>query len=126
LNDPDKFLARVVEVELDLVGRRTNRLVSGELKLLEEVLVRVLGHLSSLVGVEEDVIDVKRGSNKRLLVCVGNRDGCSGGSTKIINSPEALSDRSEIKVDLDLVVLEGNKRKGKSRVAAEPELKRNI
>ena len=72
LDNPDKLLARVVEVEFDLVGRRTDRLVSGELKLLEEVLVGVLGHLSALIGVEEDVVDVKRGSNKGVNVTWGS------------------------------------------------------
>jgi hypothetical protein len=42
------------------------------------------------------------------------------------NSPQALINRSDIKVDLDFVVLESNKRKGKTRVGAEPELKRNV
>jgi hypothetical protein len=125
LYNPDKLLARVVEVEFDLVGRRTDRLVSGELKLLEEVLVGVLCHLSALIGVEEDVVDVKRGSNKRLLVSIGNRDS-SRSRIETTYSPEALTNGAKVKVDLDLVVLKGNKRKGKSRVAAEPELKRNI
>jgi len=51
LNDPDKFLARVVEVQLNLVGSRSNGLISSELELLDEVLVGVLGHAPSLVGV---------------------------------------------------------------------------
>ena len=36
--------------------------------------------------------------------------------------PKALINRAEIKVDLDLVVLKGDQRKGKSGVAAIPEL----
>jgi hypothetical protein len=78
LDNPDKLLARVVEVELDLVGGRTNRLVTSELKLLNQVLVRVLGHLASLVGIKEDIVDVKRSSNKGLLVSLGHRLGTSG------------------------------------------------
>jgi len=125
LDNPDKLLTRVVEVELDLVGRRTNRLVSSELKLLEKVLVGVLGHLSALISVEEDVIDIERGSNKRLLVGIGNRDSSPRGD-ELTYSPEALTNGAEVEVDLDLVVLESNEGKGKSRVAAEPELKRDI
>jgi len=125
LDNPDKLLTRVVEVELDLVGRRTNRLVSSELKLLEEVLVGVLGHLSALISVKEDVIDIERGSNKRLLVGIGNRDSSRSGIERTY-SPEALTNGAEVEVDLDLVVLESNEGKGKSRVAAEPELKRDI
>jgi len=64
LNNPDKLLARVVEVELDLVGGRTDRLVTCELKLLNEVLVGVLCHLTTLISVEEDIVDVERCSNE--------------------------------------------------------------
>jgi len=45
---------------------------------------------------------------------------------QVINSPQALINRADIKVDLDLVVLKGNKRKGKAGVAAVPELEWNI
>ena len=122
LDDPDELLARVVEVQLDLVGRRTNRLVTRELELLNEVLVRVLGHLAALIRVQEDVVNVERGSNKRLLVSL--RYGlCSGilSGSKRLDGPQALTNRAEIKVDLDLVVLEGDKGEGKSGVAAKPE-----
>jgi hypothetical protein len=121
---PDKLLAWVVEVELDLVGRRTYGLITSELDLLNEILVGVLGHLSTLIGIKEDVINVKRSSNKRLLV--SSRYGLSIGSSGIIYSEKALTNGAEVNVDLDLVVLKSNKRKGKSWVAAEPELKRNV
>jgi len=68
LNNPDEFLAWVVEVELDFVRGRTNRLITSELELLNEILVWVLGHAAALVGVKEDVVDVERGSNERLSV----------------------------------------------------------
>jgi len=58
LNNPEEFLARVVEIELNLVGRRANRLIASELELLNQILVRVLGHSASLVGVKEDVVNV--------------------------------------------------------------------
>ena len=73
LDNPDKLLHGVVEVELDLVGRRSNRFITSELKLLKEVLMRVLGHLSTFIGIKEDVINVKRSSNKGLLVGLGDR-----------------------------------------------------
>jgi hypothetical protein len=75
LNDPNKLLARVVEVELDLVGGGPNGLVSSELELLEEVLVGVLGHLPALISVEEDVVNVEGSGNKGLLVRSGDSDG---------------------------------------------------
>jgi hypothetical protein len=43
-----------------------------------------------------------------------------------LHGPEALTNRADVKVDLDLVVLEGNEGKGKARVAAEPEQQRNV
>ena len=125
LNDPNKLLARVVEVELDLVGGGPNGLVSSELELLEEVLVGVLRHLPALISVEEDVVNVEGGRNKGLLVRGGDSDG-SGRSADAVNRPEALTDGAKIEVDLDLVVLEGNEGEGKSRVPAEPELEGNV
>jgi hypothetical protein len=68
LDYPDKLLNGVVKVELDLVGRRANRLIAGELKLLNKVLVGVLSHTSALIGIQEDIVDIEGGSNKRLVV----------------------------------------------------------
>jgi hypothetical protein len=126
LDNPDELLDRVVEVELDLVGRRTNRLITSELNLLNQILVRVLCHLAALVSVEEDVVNIERGSNEGLLVssCDSLRTG--GGGCDVVDGPEALTDRADVKVNLDLVVLESNKGKSKTRVAVEPELKRNV
>jgi len=74
LNNPDELLARVVEVELDLVGGGSNRLITSKLELLNEVLVGVLCHLAALISVQEDVVNVQGGSNKGLLVSLGDRD----------------------------------------------------
>jgi hypothetical protein len=125
LDDPDEFLARVVEVELNLVGGGTDGFITSELELLNEVLVRVLGHFAALISVEEDVVDVEGGSNKGLLVGGGDRLG-SRGLAQRLNSPQAFTNRAEVNVNLDLVVLESNERKGKSRVAAKPEEKRDV
>ena len=126
LDDPDKLLAWVVEVELNLVGRRTDRLIAGELELLDEVLVRVLGHAAALVGVKEDVVNVERGGNKRLVVSLGNLGGNAPRRVEAGDSPEALVNRTKVEVNLDLVVLEGDERKRKARVAAVPELERHV
>jgi hypothetical protein len=124
LDNPQELLAWVVEVELNLVGRRTNRFITSELELLNQILMRILGHTSALISVEENVIDVERSSNNRLVE--------SGGSLnllvvsfliKLAYSPQALINRAEINVDLYLVVLKGNEGNSKTRVAAEPELK---
>ena len=134
LNNPNKLLDGVVEVELDLVGGGPNGLVSGELELSDEVLVGVLGHASALISVEEDIVDVEGGRNKGLLVRRLDIDGLSSTrgerSTSRVrergDGPEALVNRAQIKVDLDLVVLESNQRERKARVGAEPELEGNV
>jgi hypothetical protein len=78
LDNPDKLLARVVEVELDLVGRRADGLVTSELELFNEVLVGVLGHLAALISVEENVVNIEGGSYKGLLVSRRQRNRSSG------------------------------------------------
>jgi len=113
LDNPDKFLAGVIEVELDLVGDRGNGLVAGELNLLDEVFVGDLGEAAALVGVEEDVVRVKRGGLER-----GGRDGAGG--------VVAIRSSTELEVDLDLVVLESDEGEGESGVTAEPELEGNV
>jgi hypothetical protein len=127
LNNPDEFLDRVVEVEFDLIGRRSNRFITSELELLNEVLVRILSHFSAFIGIKEDIVDVERSSNKGLLVGHGNRLGSTAdGRSERLDSPETLTNGAEINVDFHLVVLECNTGKGKSRVAAKPEEERNV
>jgi hypothetical protein len=63
LYNPDELLHGVVEVKLDLVGRRTNRLITSELELSNQVLMGVLGHSAALISVQEHVINVQRGSD---------------------------------------------------------------
>jgi hypothetical protein len=125
LDNPDKLLNGVVEVELDLVGRGTDRLITGELELLDEVLVGVLGHTPALVGVQEDVVDIEGGGDEGLVVSGGDLHSASAG-VQGGHSPQALLDGTDIKVDLDLVVLKSDERKGQTGVAAEPELKGDI
>jgi hypothetical protein len=126
LDNPDKLLTRMIEVELNLVGGRTDGLITSELKLLDEVLVGVLCHASALVGVKEDVIDVERSGYERLGVRVSGLLGARARVIEALDGEKALIKRTELDVNLDLVVLEGNKRKSKSGVAAEPELKRDV
>jgi len=104
LDNPDELLDRVVEVKLDLIGGRSNRLITSELNLLNQILVRVLGHLSALISIKEDIINVERSSNKRLLVGKGSSLR-SVSSRKGVNSPETLTNRAKIEVNLDFVVL---------------------
>ena len=106
LHNPDELLARVVEVQLNLVGGGTHGLVTSELHLLDEVLVGVLGHLAALVSVEEDIVDVERGRHQGLLVRHTGRHGAGavlGGEG--LDRPEALTHGADIKVNLNFVVL---------------------
>ena len=68
LDNPDELLARVVEVELELVGRRRDGLLTRELERLDEVLVGDLRELAALVRVEVDVVNVERRRDKVLRV----------------------------------------------------------
>ena len=127
LDDPDELLDGVVEVELDLVGGGTDGLVTGELELLDEVLVGVLGHASALVGVQEDVVNVEGGGDEGLVVSSDDlaTSGRAGASQRA-NGPQALINGTNIKVDLDLVVLEGDEGEGKTGVTAVPELEGHV
>jgi len=126
LNDKDQLLAGVVEVQLDLVGGRTDGFITSELELFNEVLVGVLGHTAALISVQKHVVNVERGGNQGLVVGGGNTSGFSGGAIHIANGPQALINGANVKVDLDFVVLKGNEGEGKTGVSAVPELKGHI
>ena len=125
LDNPDELLAGVVEVQLDLIGRRADRLVAGELQLLNEVLVGVLGHLAALIRVEENVVHVQRGGNQGLLVGRGHRLH-TGRAGEGLDGPQALTNGAEVDVDLHLVVLQGDQGQSQTGVAAEPEKEGNV
>ena len=61
LDNPNKLLCGVVEVELDLVVGGGHRLIARELELLNEVLVGDLGEAPTLVRVEVDVVNIEGG-----------------------------------------------------------------
>ena len=75
LDNPDKFLNWVVEVEFDLVGRRPDGFITSELNLFDEVFVGVLGHTSAFISVKENVINVEGGRYERLVVSSGDLGG---------------------------------------------------
>lgn len=108
LDNPSKELAGVVEVELNLVGGGRDRLVTSELDLLDEVLVRDLGKPAALVGVEVDVVDVELSVDK---------SGCARRGEGAIVRLDALGSGTELERDADLVVLESNKWEREPRVA---------
>ena len=115
----------MVEVELNLVGGRPNRLITSELNLLNEVLVGVLGHLAALIRIEENVVHIQGGGNQGLLIGGGHRLN-STQSSESLDGPQALTNGAEIDVDLHLVVLQGDQGKSQTGVAAEPEKEGNV
>jgi len=130
LDDPDELLHGVVEVELDLVGGGTDGLVTGELELLNEVLVGVLGHAPALISVQEDVVNIEGGGNEGLVVSGDDlaTGGCADASAALegANGPQALVNRADVKVDLDLVVLKSDEGEGETGVTAVPELEGHV
>ena len=54
--NPHNLLHGMVEVHLDVLG---GSLVTSELELLDEVLVRVLRHTTALISVKEHVVNVE-------------------------------------------------------------------
>jgi hypothetical protein len=126
LYNPDELLNGVVEVELNLVGRRGNRFATSELENLDEVLMGHLGELAALFSIKEDIINVERSSLETLGIhaitdSMHVRGRRSGGVI-----PAEIAEIVELEVDTDFVVLESNERESKARVAAEPELKGNV
>jgi len=119
LDDPHELLHRVVEVQLDLVRARRDRLGARELQLLDEVLVRLLGEAATLLRVQVDVVDVQRRGRQRL-----DRRRGSRRTRKLIVA--AVDPLVELNVDAHLVVLERDQRDRQTRVAAEPELERDV
>jgi hypothetical protein len=65
LNDPDEFFAGVVEVKLDLNVGVNSGLITSELELFNEVLMRELGETTTFISVKIDVVDEEGGSLKR-------------------------------------------------------------
>jgi len=118
LDNPHQLLHRVVEVQLDLVGRRRDRLGASELELLNQVLVRLLGEAAALLRVQVDVVDVQRGGRQRL-----DARRRRAGRELIVHAVDPLL---KLNVDAHLVVLERDERDRQTRVTAEPELERDV
>ena len=83
-----------------------------------------LGELATLVRVEVDVVDIEGGGDK-VGVVDAVTDRVRVGQLRSCLPAEVL-EVVEDQVDTDLVVLEGDQRERKTRVAAEPELERDV
>ena len=125
LHNPHQFLARVVEVQLQLVGRRSDGLGTSELQSLNQVLVAHLGELAALIRVQVDVVHVqRRGLEIRRRHAIPDRVVVAG----VLGShvPAEVAEVVELEIDTHLVVLQGNQGQSQARIAAEPELKRDV
>jgi len=123
LDDPDELLAWVVEVQLQLVGRGGDGLTASELQHIDQVLVRDLGELAALIGVEVDVVDVeRRGGETALADTVADGVGVRG--VRVVEAEVVQG--VELEVDADLVVLQGDQWQSQTWVAAEPELQWDV
>ena len=125
LHHPHQLLARVVEVQLQLVRGGRDGLRTRELQGLDQVLVRHLGELAALVRVQVDVVHIQ---GRRLEVgrrhTVADRVVVGGDLGRGV--PAQVAEVVELEVDAHLVVLERNQRQRQTRVAAEPELQRDV
>jgi hypothetical protein len=101
----DELLDGVVVGETDLLGLTSGShgIGAGVLDLLDEVLVTLLGEAATLLGVEVDVVGVH----------------LEGGAVGVV-----IELGGEVEVEADLVVLEGDERKGETRVTVEEENQR--
>jgi len=120
LDNPHELLDGVVEVQLDLVAGRGDRLGTSVLELLDEVLVGLLGKAAALLGVEVDIVNVE-GSGREGLD--GSRRSGGARADLVVAAVDPLL---ELNVDAHLVVLEGDERDGQTGVTAEPELEGDV
>lgn len=123
LHGPHQLLRWMVEVEFHLVTGVVRCLDSSVLQLGNKVLVADLGEAAALLCIEVDIINIQRcvwqGTNHEV-------EGSGGGNSNLVGSEEAVGCLSELNVDLDLVVLQGDQGKSQTGVVAEPELQRNV
>ena len=122
LDDPHELLARVVEVQADLVRAGRHGLAARELELLDQVLVGDLGEAAALIRVEVDVVDVEGGADE----AAGGDAVADQVAARGRQVPAEVLDVVELEVQLDLVVLERDERERQARVAVEPELERDV
>ena len=83
-----------------------------------------LGELAALISVEVDVVDIERGGDKALGIHTVTDGVVVGQGRGVV--PAEVAEVVELEVDTHLVVLEGDQGESKTRVAAEPELQRDV
>ena len=122
LEHPHQLLDRVVQRQVNASIGGRERLLETELELVNQVLVRLLGKTATLIHVQVDVVNVER------HVLELGQEGGSGRHRCSARGPSSdqVRRRGQSHIDAHLVVLEGDQGQRQSRVAAEPELQRNV
>lgn len=67
LDNPDELLARVVEVQLQLVTGAGDGLATSELENIDQVLVGDLGEFTALIRIQVDVVNIQGRSDQTSL-----------------------------------------------------------
>ena len=93
--------------------------------MFDEVFVGDCREAAAFISVEVDVVNVEGGRHQ-----AGGRNAVAdlvgGGTGTISVVPAEVGEGVEFQVDLHFVVLQGNQRQSEARVAAEPELERDV
>ena len=124
LHNPHQLLHGVVEVQLDLVGAACHALATSELQLLDQVLVGDLCEAAALISVQVDVVHIQRCAHQASGGHAVADGVCAGAAGGVV--PAQVAQLVELQPDLHLVVLQSNQGQCQTRVAAEPELQRNV
>ena len=125
LHNPHEFLHGVVEVQLNLVAGGAGALITSELQLLDQVFVGHLSETATLISVQVDVVNEQAG-------CAQGANGHSrqvgspNAGSIIGTSPVAVSHVTELKVYLDLMILQGNQRQSKTGIAVPLSMSSNM
>jgi hypothetical protein len=125
LYHPDQLLHGVVEVQLDLVGGGGHGLTAGVLQHLNQVLMGHLGELAALISIQIHVIHIQRCGRQALGIHTVT-DHVHVGRILGRVVPAEVAEIVELQVQAHLVVLERDQGQRQARVAAEPELQRDV
>jgi hypothetical protein len=125
LDNPDEFLTRVVEVQLDLVGGRSDGFTSSELEGVNQVFVGHLSELTTFIGIQVDVVYVE-GCSHQTLGTNTVTDNVGVGGVLGGKVPAEVTEVVELEVDTHFVVLECDQGESQTRVTVEPELEGDV
>jgi len=120
LDHPDQLLSWVIEVNPDLVATSTDRFITSELELLDQILVMFLGKSATLISIQINIVNIQSSCSKMSLELTVS------SIMWITSVDEQFVEFTELNVNSNLMVLESNQRKSQTNVTVEPELERDI